>query len=436
MSPKRPTTAATPPHPRRKGAGIRAWLVVSNSGNSHVEEVGKHSIMRRTGLPARDMRILDPGLSYPSTILGRERAIVVNLEHIKAIITASEVLVLNSKDPWVVPFIRDLESRLCNFNEKASEGRDGDTAKEVNGVLGPKSPETDQNYPLLRQFSLSPEIGMVESNENGSPMASGDKQLTGGPKVLPFEFCVLEICLESACRSLEAETSTLEKEAYPALDELTSKTSTYNLQRVRHIKSRLVAVYGRVQKVRDELENLLDDDMDMAEMYLTDKLSLLQFEESGLKDELDKDYNDFESDDECNEELRSDYSSSSGKVTGFKPNIQELEMLLEAYFVQIGGTLNKLSTLREYVDDTEDYINIMLDDKQNQLLQMGVMLSTATLLFTAGVVVVGVFGMNIKISLFNTGMPQFLETNIGVVGGIVVLYLSAFYWGKQKGLLD
>jgi magnesium transporter len=35
--------------------------------------------------------------------------------------------------------------------------------------------------------------------------------------------------------------------------------------------------------------------------------------------------------------------------------------------------------LREYVEDTEDYINIMLDDKQNQLLQMGVVLSTATL---------------------------------------------------------
>lgn len=30
---------------------------------------------------------------------------------------------------------------------------------------------------------------------------------------------------------------------------------------------------------------------------------------------------------------------------GYKPNIEELEMLLEAYFVQIEGTLNKLSTV-------------------------------------------------------------------------------------------
>ena len=42
---------------------------------------------------------------------------------------------------------------------------------------------------------------------------------------------------------------TLEQEAYPALDELTSKISTLNLERVRQIKSRLVAISGRVQKV-------------------------------------------------------------------------------------------------------------------------------------------------------------------------------------------
>jgi magnesium transporter len=47
--------------------------------------------MRRCAIPARDLRILDPVLVYPSTILGREKAIVINLEHIKAIVTAEEV---------------------------------------------------------------------------------------------------------------------------------------------------------------------------------------------------------------------------------------------------------------------------------------------------------------------------------------------------------
>ncbi|KAJ6801955.1 magnesium transporter MRS2-1-like [Iris pallida] len=41
-------------------------------------------------------------------------------------------------------------------------------------------------------------------------------------------------------------------------------------------------------------------------------------------------------------------------------NIKELEILLEAYFVVIDGTLNKLTSLKEYIDDTEDFINIQL----------------------------------------------------------------------------
>lgn len=113
----RPATASVLPTVRKKGTGVRAWLLLDNTGQAQVVEAGKHAIMRRTGLPARDLRILDPQLSYPSTVLGRERAIVINLEHIKAIITAQEVLLLNSRDPSVTPFVEELQRRLlCHYN--------------------------------------------------------------------------------------------------------------------------------------------------------------------------------------------------------------------------------------------------------------------------------------------------------------------------------
>lgn len=105
----------------RKGLGLRTWLVVSESGQSRVEEVGKHVIMRRTGLPARDLRVLDPLLSYPSSILGRERAIVINLEHIKAIVTAKEVLMLNSTNPLVVQFVQDLQHRISSLQALSTQ---------------------------------------------------------------------------------------------------------------------------------------------------------------------------------------------------------------------------------------------------------------------------------------------------------------------------
>ena len=43
------------------------------------------------------------------------------------------------------------------------------------------------------------------------------------------------------------------------------------------------------------------------------------------------------------EDIRSEIESSHRSLGGFKPNVEELEMLLEAYFVHVDGTLNKLS---------------------------------------------------------------------------------------------
>ncbi|KAM0947388.1 putative magnesium transporter MRS2 [Dioscorea sansibarensis] len=425
------------PGARRKGTASRAWLVVAASGASYLEEVGKHSIMRRTGLPARDLRVLDPLLSYPSPILGRERAIVINLEHIKAIITATEVLVPNSKEPSVVPFVQELQARTSSPHqpsEQAAGSSDMDGENRMNAVVSSpnQSGVGGQQSGSPKQY-LASTTGNVEMAE-GRPRPPLDLCKNGVTKVLPFEFRALEVCLESACRCLESETSTLEQEAYPALDELTSKISTLNLERVRQIKSRLVAISGRVQKVRDELEHLLDDDMDMAEMYLTDKLVRQPVGETSSRVELENDV--FEVDEDRDEDIKDDTESSHDSLCGFKPNIEDLEMLLEAYFVQIDGTLNKLSTLREYVDDTEDYINIMLDEKQNQLLQMGVMLSTATLVVTAGVVVVGLFGMNIQIDLYNAPYANFWETTLGTIGSCVIVYILAIGWGKKSGLLQ
>ncbi|KAH1105306.1 hypothetical protein GYH30_038526 [Glycine max] len=372
---------------RRKGVGttgVKSWMVVSETGHARLEDVGKHSIMRRTGLPARDLRVLDPVLSYPSSILGRERAIVVNLEHVKAIITASEVLLINSSNPFFLSFLQDLHIRLSNLNPSSmSNDMDGGyeekpLANDSRNGSPVRIPEDSDADFLVRADSLK------SSAETGTGTGTGTG--TPAPKPLPFEFKVLEACIESACRCLESE-------------------------------------------VADELEHLLDDDNDMAEMYLTDKLNARLCDQTSLKEGYNSEFEDNDQSDESNSEKYDRFLCP-------KLDVEELEMLLEAYFEQTNGILQRLTSLSEYVDDTEDYINIMLDDKQNELLQAAIIFDTINMILNAGIVVVGLFGMNIQIDLFNGQPRQFWATTGGTFGGCLLLFLVCLWWGKKRYFLS
>lgn len=154
---------------KKRGQGLRSWIRVDASGNSQIIEVDKFTMMRRCDLPARDLRLLDPLFVYPSTILGREKAIVVNLEQIRCIITADEVLLLNSLDSYVLQYVVELQRRL--------------TAVGVNDVWQPES--ADSNRRRSRNFD----------NVFGST----------SPDYLPFEFRALEVALESACTFLDSQ---------------------------------------------------------------------------------------------------------------------------------------------------------------------------------------------------------------------------------------
>lgn len=65
---------------KKKTVVSRSWVMLDCTGEGTILDVDKYAIMHRVEIHARDLRILDPLLSYPSTILGRERAIVLNLE--------------------------------------------------------------------------------------------------------------------------------------------------------------------------------------------------------------------------------------------------------------------------------------------------------------------------------------------------------------------
>ncbi|XP_045807044.1 magnesium transporter MRS2-1-like isoform X1 [Trifolium pratense] len=427
---------------KKRGQGLKSWIRVDTSGNSQVIEVDKFTMMRRCDLPARDLRLLDPVFVYPSTILGREKAIVVNLEQIRCIITADEVLLLNSLDKYVLQYVIDLQRRLTTTG---------------GGEVGDVGEVWQSDHSEMNQRRGSRNFENLYSNTS--------------PDYLPFEFRALEVALEAACTFLDTQAAELEIEAYPLLDELTSKISTLNLERVRRLKSRLVALTRRVQKVRDEIEQLMDDDGDMAEMYLTEKKRRMELSFYGDQSMLG--YRSVDgasisapvtpvSSPPDSRRLEKSLSMARSRHESMRSsesnteNIEELEMLLEAYFVVIDSTLNKLTSvsthtfininpflfnfttvylslfplflfqLKEYIDDTEDFINIQLDNVRNQLIQFELLLTTATFVVAIFGVVAGVFGMNFEIPFFD--VPSAFQWVLIITGVCGVCIFSAFVW--------
>lgn len=70
------------------------------------------------------LRLLDPQLanSYPSAILARDRALVLNLEYIKCIITMDMVYVTGLTSPLTLQFVHGMQQRLAAREAGAEAG--------------------------------------------------------------------------------------------------------------------------------------------------------------------------------------------------------------------------------------------------------------------------------------------------------------------------
>ena len=57
---------------------------------------------------------------------------------------------------------------------------------------------------------------------------------------------------------------------------------------------------------------------------------------------------------------------------------EAVENLLESYFMQIDSAYDRLDAIGEYIEDTEEYINIELDSSRNRLLRLEIVLTAGT----------------------------------------------------------
>ncbi|KAJ6321657.1 hypothetical protein OIU77_011683 [Salix suchowensis] len=186
---------------------------------------------------------------------------------------------------------------------------------------------------------------------------------------------------------------------------------------------------ARVQKVRDELEQLLDDDDDMADLYLSRKLA------GASPVSVSGGANWYPASPTIGSKISRASRASVATIRGDENDVEELEMLLEAYFMQIDSTLNKLTTLREYIDDTEDYINIQLDNHRNQLIQLELFLSSGTVCLSIYSLVAGIFGMNIPYT-WNENHGYMFKWVVIVTGVFCAsLFIVLMTYARHKGLV-
>ncbi|DBA87421.1 TPA: hypothetical protein ACH3X1_004467 [Trebouxia sp. C0004] len=219
-------------------AGFSDLLNVSVTAGSTVGlGIGIEGLGRKrfgsTTHPRKWLRVNEAGklnyitvpMPYPSAIFIRDKALVVNVESMRLIICQDEVLVLSVPDTEHpsqpafptpdCPFVKDLVQRV-----------------------------SEQKQSFASDHNLH-----VDTS-------------------LPYELRALEAVLARGVKLLEIECADLEHKAHPALDKLTVRVSRKALYVVKDCKTMLNRLSTRVGKMKQVLEDILNDDQEMEDMYL------------------------------------------------------------------------------------------------------------------------------------------------------------------------
>ena len=235
-------------------------------------------MQRELGVPFRDLMILDPALPtrYPSSVFIRPRALVINLEHIRAVVVSTRVVLMADRDdggpdPHAKSFFQSLRKMLAKDPTPTPTPTDVVPETLPDDVLPddviPDDVIPDDVLPddVLPNGGVSPEATAATTDILGLRQSPADLKVLA----LPFELRVVEAALFHVCARLLEETIELEDAAYPALDSLARHVTTKSLERVRRAKAAMNQLSRRVGAVREELSKLLADDGDMMAMCLT-----------------------------------------------------------------------------------------------------------------------------------------------------------------------
>lgn len=109
-------------------------------------------------------------------------------------------------------------------------------------------------------------------------------------------------------------------------------------------------------------------------------------------------------------------------------------MILPIWFWILQPPVIVYLQVREYIDDTEDYVNIQLDNQRNELIQLQLTLTIASFAVAVETLIAGWFGMNIPCTLYHTE-GLFWPFVLCMTIGCIMLFLVILGYARWKKLL-
>ncbi|KAI1317063.1 magnesium ion transporter [Mortierella claussenii] len=328
--------AAVPHHTIKNEIKLRC-TEFDHKGNvkTTAGEFLKSDLCQQHGLHARDLRKIDSSFNNQMPVLlVRPEAILVNVGHIRALIKADLVVLFDS------------------FGS------------------------TDSYNQSIFIYDLEEKLRMSTSAAGG----------------LPFEFRALEAIFISVLSSLQSEMDVLVHFVTNLLAHLEESIDQNKLKELLQYSKKLSQFESKTLLIRDVFVEVLDQDDDLANMYLTEK-------KLGHPRTMD--------------------------------SHEEIEILLESYLKQVEEIANTVSIVKQQMQSTEEIVNVILGANRNQLLLFELRIAMGTLGMSSGAIIASLYGMNLH---------NYLETNphaFAIVGSTALgisMMVFAFCSRKLKQL--
>ena len=302
---------------------LRCTILDSQGSIKTISGVFKKSeLCSHHGLQPRDLRKIDSRVpNLVPTILARRSGILVNILHIRALVKSDAVLLFD------------------NYNTT--------------------------NPSLHSAFVYNLEYNLRQNTSS-----------------LPYEFRALESILASVLDALRSEISWLRIVVDDLLDALEADIDREKLRMLLQISRKLNGFLSRSRGVKVAVTEVLENDQDMALMYLT--------------------------------------AAREGHPKTEKSSLEDIELLLESFEKQVEEVISEMDQICANVNNTQEIVELMLDSNRNRLLTLDLGTSIVTLGVSAATLFVGLFGMNLTSHLEENPHAFYVMSGIAYVMAVVV----------------